>query len=42
MAEEVRKGWWDGRLLEEFRAVLETIPEDDERLLRLGRQVQTG
>jgi putative two-component system response regulator len=42
MAEEVRKGWWDGRLLEEFRAVLETIPEDDERLLRLGRRVQTG
>ncbi len=32
MDDEVRKGWWDGRLLEEFRAVLERLPEDDERL----------
>jgi len=35
MAEEVRKGWWDGRLLEEFRGVLDTLPEDDERIARL-------
>jgi hypothetical protein len=35
MAEEVRKGWWDGRLLEEFRGVLATLPEDDERVRRL-------
>ena len=35
MAEEVRKGWWDGRYLEEFRGVLATLPEDDERITRL-------
>lgn len=34
MAEEVRKGWWDGRILEEFRGVLSTLPEDDERIRR--------
>jgi putative two-component system response regulator len=28
MADEVRKGWWDGRLLDEFRAVLEELPEE--------------
>ena len=32
--EEVRKGWWDGRLLAEFKGVLETLPEDDPRLMR--------
>ncbi len=36
MADEVRKGWWDGRLLEEFRGVLATLPEDDERIRRLA------
>jgi putative two-component system response regulator len=35
MAEEVRKGWWDGRLLDEFRGVLEVLPPDDARILRL-------
>ena len=29
---EVRKGWWDGRILEEFLGILETLPENDERL----------
>jgi cyclic di-GMP phosphodiesterase len=28
MAEESRKGWWDGRLLDEFRSVLEGLPEN--------------
>jgi putative two-component system response regulator len=28
MQDEVRKGWWDGRLLDEFRGVLEGIPEE--------------
>ena len=36
MTEEVRKGWWDGRLLEEFRGVLASLPEDDERIRRLS------
>ena len=36
MADEVRKGWWDGRLLDEFRGVLATLPEDDERVRRLS------
>jgi putative two-component system response regulator len=36
MAEEVRKGWWDGRLLDEFRGVLATLAEDDERIRRLS------
>jgi putative two-component system response regulator len=34
MAEEVRKGWWDGRLLGEFRGVLDNLPEDDERIVQ--------
>ncbi|MEO8587309.1 MAG: HD domain-containing phosphohydrolase [Acidobacteriota bacterium] len=28
MAEEARRGWWDLRLLDTFRGVLESIPED--------------
>jgi putative two-component system response regulator len=32
MRDEVRKGWWDGRILDELLGVLETLPEDDERL----------
>jgi putative two-component system response regulator len=36
MAQEVRKGWWDGRLLEEFLGVLDKLPEDDERIRRLS------
>jgi hypothetical protein len=32
----VRKGWWDGRLLEEFQGVLDQLPEDDERIRRLS------
>ena len=32
MADEVRKGWWDGRLLDEFLGVLETLPKDDKRI----------
>lgn len=36
MSEEVRKGWWDGRLLDEFRGVLTTLPADDARILRLS------
>jgi putative two-component system response regulator len=36
MADEVRKGWWDGRLLDEFRGVLATLPENDERIRRLS------
>jgi putative two-component system response regulator len=36
MGDEVRKGWWDGRLLDEFRSVLEILPESDERLTRLA------
>jgi putative two-component system response regulator len=35
MADEVGKGWWDGRLLSEFLGVLETLPEDDARIRRL-------
>jgi len=34
MAAEVAKGWWDGRLLDEFRAVLETLPPEDPRIPR--------
>lgn len=40
MAAEVRKGWWDGRLLDEFRGLLELLPETDERLTRLAGQPQ--
>ncbi len=36
MADEVRKGWWDGRLLDEFHGVLTTLPADDARILRLS------
>ena len=36
MREEVRKGWWDGRILDELRGVLEAVPEDDARLARLA------
>jgi len=36
MTQEARKGWWDGRLLEEFRGILETLPEDDERIRLLS------
>jgi putative two-component system response regulator len=32
MTEEARKGWWDGRILNEFLAVLEKLPEDDKRI----------
>ena len=35
MAAEVKKGWWDGHLLEEFRGVLEDLPETDRRITRL-------
>ena len=34
MADEVSKGWWDGRLLDEFRGMLDTLPEDDGRIAR--------
>ncbi len=40
MASEVRKGWWDGRLLDELRGLLETIPVDDWRLISLARPDQ--
>jgi putative two-component system response regulator len=36
MSTEVRKGWWDGRLLGELRGLMEELPETDERLVRLG------
>jgi putative two-component system response regulator len=32
MAEEARKGWWDPRLLDTFRSVLEGLPEDVSRV----------
>jgi putative two-component system response regulator len=35
MSDEARKGWWDTRLLEEFRGVLVDLPEDDVRIRRL-------
>ena len=34
--EEVAKGWWDRELVGEFLAVLEDLPETDERILRLA------
>lgn len=36
MSDEVKKGWWDGRLLAEFRAVLENVPPDDPRIAALA------
>ena len=36
MADEVRKGWWDGRLLDEFGGVLAHLQPTDERLMRLA------
>jgi putative two-component system response regulator len=36
MESEVRKGWWDGLLLDEFLAVLEKLPEDDPRIQLLS------
>jgi len=35
MADEVKKGWWDGGLLDEMRGVLETVPEDDPRIVAI-------
>ena len=35
MAGEAANGWWDRRLLEEFRGILEELPEDDPRLAAL-------
>ena len=35
MNDEARKGWWDRRLLEEFRGVLVSLPEDDVQIRRL-------
>ena len=32
MAEEARRGWWDPRLLDTFRGVLEGLPEDVSRV----------
>ena len=40
MAGEVRKGWWDRRLLEELRGLLEAVPEDDWRIVSLARPEQ--
>jgi hypothetical protein len=28
MRAEEKRGWWDGRLLEEFRGVLDGMPKD--------------
>jgi putative two-component system response regulator len=36
MDEEVRKGWWDRRLFDEFRGVLDGFPEDDPRITGLA------
>lgn len=40
MADEVKRGWWDGRLFDEFRRLLEDLPEHDERLARLTGPLQ--
>lgn len=40
MTDEVRKGWWDGRLLEEFRGLLVSLPEDDARIARFAAPTQ--
>lgn len=37
LASEVRKGWWDASLLDEFLGVLAKLPENDERITRLSR-----
>src|SRR5258706_79550 len=37
MEDEVRKGWWDRRLLEEFGAVLEAMPQELVPHLRYAR-----
>lgn len=42
MTDEVRKGWWDGRLLDELRGLLEFLPEDDERITRLAAPGRAG
>lgn len=42
MSEEVRKGWWDRRLLDEFRGLLVGLPENDERITRLIGPVQAS
>lgn len=42
MAGEVRKGWWDGRLLDEFRGVLGALPEDDARIARASGELSSG
>ena len=42
MAAEVGKGWWDGRLLEEFRGVLDTLPEDDKRIARASEGLSSS
>ena len=35
MGDEVKKGWWDSQLFDEFRRLLEDLPEDDDRIARL-------
>jgi putative two-component system response regulator len=40
MDNEARKGWWDGRLFDEFRAVLETLPAPDERFRAVSDPAQ--
>jgi putative two-component system response regulator len=40
MKDEVRKGWWDGRLLDEFLGVLKDVPPDDWRIVSLARPDQ--
>lgn len=42
MMDEVKKGWWDGRLLDEFRGVLEKVPPDDARIPALARPAGPG
>lgn len=37
MAAEAAKGWWDARLLDEFRGVLDTLSPDDPRIEVPGR-----
>jgi len=36
MKQEIQKGWWDGRIFAEFLAVLETLPEEDPRILAMA------